>query len=229
MIKRAGTPRKTKLCALASPPVRQSGSKHSRAINPQSPSEGLTSFLTLLLLLFLLFLQEYVVGFAGVSLTTGSAERAAPLGASPSSSAHGGLRRCGAQMMITALPCMLRTSLPLLERQRQILPTKSPCTPSLSLVSPLSLSLCTSRCLSFPFLHYIPPSFSHFPSLSAAPLSLPLLIQSNATLTHDSCQFHKLCIPWIIPVVLRVRVVPLENIFVPNLMHRATQFPLTFL
>lgn len=98
------------------------------------------------------------------SLATGSATRAAPLGVSPCSSAHGGPRRCGAQMMITALRCMLRTSLPLLERQRQTLPAKSPSRPH---------SLLLSLSLSFLVLHYIAPSFRHFPSLFRS-LSLSL-------------------------------------------------------
>ena len=89
------------------------------AINPENPSEGLACLLPSpppFLSLPRVYLQLY-------SLSTDGTKRDAPLGGSWS--AHGGPRRCGAQMMITAL----RTSLPLLERQRHTLPSKSPRSP----------------------------------------------------------------------------------------------------
>lgn len=117
------------------------------------------------------FLQESLVGLARVSLTTGSVERTAPLGVSPSSSAHGGPRWCGVQMIITPLRCMLRTSLPLLERLRQTLPTKSPRSarfPSLCLSRSIFLSPCSSLYCS------VVPSLSLSPPLSPLSLSFPL-------------------------------------------------------
>lgn len=145
-------------------------------INPKSQPERLASFLTPLLLLLLLF-QGSLAGFTGVSVTTGTGERAAPLGVSPSVSAHGGPRRCGAQMMITALRCMLRTSLPLPERQRRTLPTKSLHSLSLclSLVFPLSLPLSLSRCLFLSFSHFFVISLGRSVTFSLPPApTLPL-------------------------------------------------------
>lgn len=165
---------------------------NSRNINPRSPSERLTSSPSL---------QESVGDCAAVSFATGSAERAAPLGVSPCSSAHGGPRRCGAQMMITALRCMLRTSLLLLERQRQILPTKSPSRVTLSF--PLSLFPGSSLYCS------VAPSLSLSLSLALSqpppprpPTRSPFFpLDSVLSFTHY-CQFHTLRIAWKIHLLL---------------------------
>lgn len=84
----------------------------------------------------------------GPAVLLASERASAHLGGSSRRSAHGDPRRCGAQMMITASHCMLRTSLspplpPLLERHRRMLETESlpRQTLSLSYSLPFSLSL----------------------------------------------------------------------------------------
>lgn len=95
----------------------------------------------------------------GPAVLLASERAAAHLGGSSRRSAHGDPRRCGAQMMITASRCMLRTSLPPAagETEANAGDRVAPQADSPS----LSLSL--------------PPSL---------PLSLPLLpfLSSNATL-----------------------------------------------
>lgn len=120
-----------------------------------------------------------------------AASSVAPLDASPSSSAHGGPRRCGALpllllLLFSALRCMLRTSLPLAERRTlaaRVAEQTSPLSASHSLLL-RHLSLSHSHSLGAPST---PPPLLQ---LTRSPSPLPDPVRCKSPPTPHLCHLR---------------------------------------